>query len=140
MNNVPRWFWFLLAGCILILTAVISAKLRFTMAGGGAVYDTWTRSLCVPRACIPMHATKTPIASTPVGSDSVAIATPRDPLAARRRREMDRALDSIRKVGPVRTVRDSGEMEKLLAAHPSIRPKARSTKRKELFELSTLSL
>jgi hypothetical protein len=64
------------------------AKLRYSIAGKGAVYDNWTRSLCVPHGCIPMHSEK----PTPE----------QDPLAALRRErsdsEMDRQLDSIRKV------------------------------------------
>lgn len=52
MSNVPRWFWWVLATCMLALTASASLNLRYLplrfSENSEVLFDRWSRETCIP--------------------------------------------------------------------------------------------
>lgn len=57
----PKWFWAILALCLVGLTAATASRLRWHQAADGVLVDSWRGRLCVPEGCIPLG--RTPVAT-----------------------------------------------------------------------------
>ena len=51
----PKWFWAVLALCLLALTASIASRLRWQHVNQSMMLDSWRKRICVPGACFPLE-------------------------------------------------------------------------------------
>lgn len=62
--HTPRWFWIVLACCLVVVTVAASWRLRYvSMVSNSAPYgalDLWTKTYCQLDQCAPFGAYRMP--------------------------------------------------------------------------------